>query len=219
MRTITVKGVGAVAVKPDLIVINVQMSVSHKQYGQAVETCAERVNGLKTVFSRTGFTDAPLKTLDYSVSPEYEWVRDAEGHNQYQRVKGYVCNHSLKMEFDYDLSRMRNAVETLASCAGNPVFNIQFTVKDKGAVSEALLASAIDNAKQKAAILTRAAGVSLGKIQTIDYDWGEIRFLSETRYNPPTCAEYADCKSIQALDIEPDDIHANDTVTVIWEIE
>ena len=59
---------------------------------------------------------------------------------------------------------------------------MQFTVKDEEAVDAALLDSACANAKAKAEILTKASGVTLGELVSIDYNWGELHLHSPTRY-------------------------------------
>ena len=67
---------------------------------------------------------------------------------------------------------------------------------------------------EKAEILTNAAGLSLGAIQTIDYSWGEIK--KEVRPVDRGLTSPSDVPCDMA--IEPDDIEIADTVTVVWEI-
>lgn len=55
-------------------------------------------------------------------------------------------------------------------------------MKDKEAVDAALLDSACANAKAKAEILTKASGVTLGELVSIDYNWGELHLYSPTHY-------------------------------------
>jgi hypothetical protein len=57
-----------------------------------------------------------------------------------------------------------------------PEFRLSYTVKDKEASKNALLGKAVEDTKEKAAVLTQAADVSLQEIQSIDYSWGEIDF-------------------------------------------
>ena len=79
-------------------------------------------------------------------------------------------------------------------------------------------AKAVRDAKEKAAVLSQAAGVTLKGIQTIDYSWGEVDFKvrATERMSLP---ESAACDSSAFdMDIEPDDIETSDTVTVVWEI-
>jgi uncharacterized protein YggE len=79
-----------------------------------------------------------------------------------------------------------------------------------------MLKEAILDAKEKLKVIAEAAGVEIGNIVRIDYDWSEIRFereefhsLRESSYKP----------SIASIDIEPDNIEASDTVSVVWEIK
>lgn len=110
--------------------------------------------------------------------------------------------------------------DTLANCKVRPEFRISYTVSDPEAAKNTLLGKAVADAKEKASVLTQAAGVALKDIQTIDYSWGEIDF----EYRPMNgdvlmecCATPMAAKSYD-LDIEPDDINVSDTVTVVWEI-
>lgn len=106
----------------------------------------------------------------------------------------------------------------IAVCIAEPELNVQFTVKDKEAADAALLESACVNAKAKAEILTKASGVTLGELVSIDYNWGELHLYSPTRYemDPPCMARASAAPT--AMDIEPDDIDISDSVTFVWEI-
>ena len=110
----------------------------------------------------------------------------------------------------------------LANCYLHPEFSLSYTVKDPEAAKNELLGKAVKDAVAKVGVLTDAAGQKLGEIQSMDYSWGRIDF----EYRPmdrdlgiglpePGCA--VESKSLN-LDIEPDDIEVEDTVTVVWEI-
>ena len=76
------------------------------------------------------------------------------------------------------------------------------------------------DAKEKALALTAAAGVELKDIQSIDYAKTDLNVSVNTLRMPmmakSIAAEEA-CGSFD-MDIRPDDIELDDTVTVIWEI-
>ena len=78
-------------------------------------------------------------------------------------------------------------------------------------------------AREKASVLTQAAGVTIKEIQSIDYSWGQINFEVQPM-NRMLMAEECLAKPMMAegasydMDIEPDDIEVSDTVTVLWEI-
>lgn len=63
-----------------------------------------------------------------------------------------------------------------------------------------------------------SAGVSLGEVQSIDYSWGEIDIMT----SPIDRFEVSKSLALEPsydIDIEPDDIDVNDTVTIEWEIK
>lgn len=85
------------------------------------------------------------------------------------------------------------------------------------------MGKAESDAKEKAAVLSAAAGVKLKDIQSIDYSWGQIDF-EVSPLNRALMAEDCLAAPMSAggsynVDIEPDDIDVSDTVTVLWEIE
>ena len=219
MRTIRVTGKGQIKVRPDMTRITMTLEGLQKEYGETLLHSSEDTEALKDVLSGFGFEGSDLKTLSFSVDTEYESYRDK--NNDYkQRFVGYKFNHVMKVEFDSDNDRLGKILYALANCSVRPEFRISYTVKDPEAAKNLLLGKAVADAKEKAAVLTQAADVTLKDIQSIDYSWGEIDFeyrpmrgnvLAEKCLAAPMDASYD-------LDIEPDDIDVSDTVTVVWEI-
>ena len=124
------------------------------------------------------------------------------------------------MEFESDNERLGKILYALGNCDLKPEFRISYTVKDPEAAKNELLGKAVKDAKEKAAVLTSAGGVTLKDIQSIDYSWGEIEFeVSSMGRLMKACAPVvASADLSNDLDIEPDDIEVADTVTVVWEI-
>ncbi|MGI6174368.1 MAG: SIMPL domain-containing protein, partial [Christensenellales bacterium] len=171
-RVLTVRGTGNVSVKPDLIIIGMTLAAQHRDYAKTMENAASEIESLRAALLSVGFEKDSLKTIDFNVDTAYESEKDAKG-NWKRRFDGYRCIHKLKLEFDLDMERLNDTLTAISSSKAVPEFQINFSIKNQSAVSEQLLREAIRNASEKAAILASAAGVSLGKIQRIDYDWSE----------------------------------------------
>ena len=216
MRTIRVTGKGQLKLRPDTTRITMTLEGIYPDYGETLRHSSEDTEALKDVLSGFGFARTDLKTLNFSVDTEYESYREREVYKQ--RFIGYRFQHMLKVEFPSDNERLGRILYALANCAVSPEFRLSYTVSDPEAAKNELLAKAVEDAKEKAAVLARAAGVTLQCIESIDYSWGEIdiEYRPMERLAKPAQALMA--KSY-ALDIEPDDIELSDTVTVIWEIE
>lgn len=219
MRTIRVNGKGQIKVKPDMTRITITLEGMYPDYAETLRHSSEDTDSLKGVLAAFGFERNDLKMLSFNVDTEYESYKD---HGAYkQRFVGYRFRHILKVEFDSDNERLGKTLYALGNCDLKPEFRISYTVKDPEAAKNELLGKAVKDAKEKAAVITAAAGVTLKDIQNIDYSWGEIEFeISPMNRLMKACAPVpAACEdACYDMDIEPDDIEVADTVTVVWEI-
>lgn len=215
MRTITVKGIGAVSVKPDLIVLGLSMETTEYEYDAAMKAAAEKIDFLNKALEAAGFEKKSAKTADFRVRADYDRLNDGKG-NYTSVFMGYKCRHELKIEFDFDTKRLAKALSEISKCIAKPEISIDFTVKDSSAVSGELLKAAAKNAREKAEILCAASGAKLGELLSIDYNWGELHLYSATDYDVE-----GKCMMLGAaddMDIEPEEIKVRDTATFAWEI-
>lgn len=215
-RIITVKGIGNVTAKPDLIIITMSLENINYSYAGAMQLASGAVDAIRKALITAGYENDSLKTTDFNINTDYESYKDVNG-NWKQKFNGYKCTHNLKLEFDFNMERLSETLSAISSCGAKPEFEINFSIKDKNAVSDQLLQNAVKNATDKAVVLAAAAGLSLGAVLRIDYSWGELCLYSDTKMSEPM-----DCFKAtppMAMDIEPEDIKVNDTVTVVWAIE
>jgi uncharacterized protein YggE len=91
--------------------------------------------------------------------------------------------------------------------------SLSFTIKDADAVRKLVLEDAVRKAKSNAETLATAAGVRLGSLVQMDYGWVEVRVTTDEYLCAP-----CDDPLIPSPDIEPGDVRAEDTVTLMYEI-
>ncbi|MBP3324796.1 MAG: SIMPL domain-containing protein [Coprococcus sp.] len=217
-RTIRVTGKGQISVKPDMIRLMLTLEDKRETYEETLEQSTVQVEMLKDCFEKLGFERTDLKTLNFNVDTEYESYQDRD-KSWKRRFMGYKFVHNMKIEFDADNKRLGQVLYALAHSLVQPEFRINYTIKDTEAAKNQLLGKAVEDSREKARVLTEAAGVKLGDIITIDYSWGEITFLAEPMARSMSLAEEC-CMAGGSydIDIEPDDIDVSDTVTVVWQI-
>jgi len=220
MRTIKVTGKGKIAVKPDMIRLYVNTEGINKEYEDTLRRSTEDTELLKDLFEKLGFQRKDLKTVYFKVDTEYESYQDRD-KSWKRRFKGYKYNHRMKIEFESDNKRLGQVLYALAHSPLKPEFSIEYTVVDVEKCKNELLHKAIEDSIQKAQVLATSANVKLGQIQSIDYSWGEIDFVTSP-LNEMKLMECPDCDMSAPgsydIDIEADDIAVTDTVTVIWKI-
>ena len=219
MRTIRVTGKGRIKVKPDMTRITLSLEGIYPEYGETLRRSSQDTERLKDLLAGFGFERSDLKTLNFSVDTEYENYKDKGTYRQ--RFVGYKFSHMMKVEFGSDNERLGKVLYALANCDVKPEFRLSYTVKDPEAAKNELLGRAVSDAGEKALVLSKAAGVTLKEIQSIDYSWGQIDFEIQPMKRvlmAKGCCDEAMEEAGYDLDIEPDDIEVSDTVTVIWEI-
>ena len=220
-RTIKVTGKGKISVKPDQILLNLYLEDVKENYEETLEQSSIQTEIFKDVFENLGFARTDLKTINFNVNTKYERYHD-EHNNWKEEFKGYEFQHSLKIEFDANNKLLGNVLYALAHCSVSPKFYINYTIKDKESAKKQLLNKAVMDSKIKAEILAEAAGVSLKDIQIIDYSWEELNFIASPMSKGGMALSICEvaCKENNSYDfnIEPDNIVAEDTVTIIWNI-
>lgn len=108
----------------------------------------------------------------------------------------------------------------ISKCECRPELKIEYTIKDKESVKNELLEKAVNDSKIKAEVLVKAAGMKLKDLVSIDYSWGEIDFnVSPYEKMMQLNSEDDYCMSDEPMmTLEPDDIKASDTVTIVWKL-
>ena len=222
-KTIRVTGRGQVAVPPDRIRLKFSLEERKDTYQDAVKASKQSVDEIRDLFIKLGFDGKELKTESFQIEAVFE--RETNKKKEWVRVfKGYEYSHSLKIEFDLDHELLGKILGRISRCAFHPEFKILYAVNDREAVKNILLENAVKDSKAKAEILAKAAGMKLGEIASIDYSWGEIELVKSTYGklldSMRLCEDEADdyyCDD-EPMQLEPDDITASDTVTIIWSL-
>ncbi len=207
-KLITVQGRGRLSIEPDTAVIKCQVSALNRSYADANRDMNRRVELLRRVLPALGFAKGDLKTTDFTVTRENRRNPETEEYE----FAGYNAGHSLELRLPLDKERLNQVMEVMLGSKANALLDVSFTLADPEPVRSRLLTAAVENARQRAEIITLAAGAKLGKIANISYGVTEVRFRSE----PDICL--GEASGPDAPEIEPGDFLVEDSVTITWEI-
>ena len=222
-KIIRVTGKGQISVPPDRICLLFELEERKDTYREAIKASKESVDELRKIFEKLGFDVKELKTTNFEINSVFETEKVKK--DEYKQVfKGYKYSHVLKIEFDLDHDLLGKILDNVSRCECHPEFDISYTIKDKEAVKNKLLEKAVKDSRVKAEVLAKAAEMNLDELVSIDYSWGEIeltsspygKLLDGLRCNDSEEDYYLDDAPMQ---LEPDDIKASDTVTVVWKLK
>lgn len=214
-RTITVKGRGHISLKPDTAVISINLTDVSKRYEDALKESSDKTSDIKLAVAKSGLDPNDLKTSSFNIDTEYKNVQDKNG--RYRQVfSGYRYSVKSNIRFPHDNKILGKLLYNLSESDASPEFFLSFTVKDAEQAKNEILEKAVADSKMKAEVMCKAADVRLGQILHIDYSWGEIEIYS--RQSRLEAAPKMMALQSFDMDIEPEDIDFEDTVTIIWEI-
>lgn len=188
--------------------VSFAISALNHEYSAAIEELNERVATLRERLNGAGVDPKQLKTTRFGVDADYRTV------NKKSVFNGWLAHHGMRLELPVDRDQLNRALEAVAVSGTQAKFSIGFEVRDQAGFREALLADAMRSARRNAEAIVSAAGCRLGKVVSIEYGWSEIRFSSSIDY----AREVSGPCAMASPDIEPEDVDAQDSVTVVWQL-
>ena len=219
MRRITVTGKGRLIVSPEITEVTLVINGLEDEYYQALAKSVDQSNLLKMILIENGLKKESLKTKNFNVYKKTKSIKDQNG-NYHDKFLGYEYDHIISFKFDNDNELLGKLLYSISKLNINPEVKVKYLIKDFEKAKNDLLAVAIKDSMTKAQVMADAANVELGDIESIDYSWGTIRYESnEFRVmNDSSMTLYDAAPTSFDIDIEPDDIHITDTVTVVWNL-
>lgn len=162
---------------PDVAKVSFNITTEAKDIATSQKDNSDKTANVKNELARFSIASADIKTIDYSIYPDYDYRIPRQPH-----LKGYRTSHSLEITIRR-LEDTDSIVQTLGSSGVTGINQVRFTVDDITEVQNEAREQAIAKAKDKAESLANLTGAKLGKIISIQED---------DSYNPPIYRPMAD---------------------------
>lgn len=212
-RKIKIVGTGKRKVTPDLVCIYLDVSGVKKSYEEALALSSNYSKKLASSIEDCGFTREDFKTTDFDVTVKYE-NKERRDHTYKKEFIGYEFQQEFKLEFLKDNEKLNKVLNALMSSEVKPDLRLEFALADESKHRNELLVSAIQDSKERAEVIAKAAGVTLGDIIDINYSWENKRNFVE-----PIDLYKGVAPSAVNFDFVPEDIELQDDIEVVWEIK
>ncbi len=162
---ITVSGEGGIAVEPDVGVIRAGVTNQGKTAREASEANARVMTAVLTSLTESGIPASDVQTSRFVVQPILSRPQ-GETRNEPPRITGYQVSNTVTVKV-----RQINAVgailDRLLTAGANNVLGVDFSVSDMSRPLDAARVEAVEDARRKAEIYAKAAGVQLGRIISV----------------------------------------------------
>lgn len=170
-NTIAVSGMAEQEVAPDMAYIDVGINVRADDAETARTQEAQIASQIRRALLGLAITDNDLQNTSYYLYQEYKVDR-----NGVRTADKYVLDSSIKVTVK-DLDKLSQVIDNVVEAGATNISNITYALSTQNIIQRQLLATAVENARDKAAVVANAGSRTLGNILSADinsFDGGTI---------------------------------------------
>lgn len=163
LRTLNVNGTGTISLTPDIAYIYLGVHSENPSASEAVASNNAQTQKVIDALKKLGIDEKDIRTTNFSIWPSAQYSPDGQ-----QTGTTYMVDNTVYVTIR-DLSKLGDLLDTVIKAGANTVNSIQFDVADKTEALKQARDEAVKNAQTQAEELAKAAGVTLGEVQTIGF--------------------------------------------------
>lgn len=170
-NTIAVSGMAEQEVAPDMAYIDVGINVRADDAETARTQEAQIASQIRRALLGLAITDNELQNTSYYLYQEYKVDR-----NGVRTADKYVLDSSIKVTVK-DLDKLSQVIDNVVEAGATNISNITYALSTQNIIQRQLLATAVENARDKAAVVANAGSRTLGNMLSADinsFDGGTI---------------------------------------------
>ncbi len=163
MARITVTGTGHAETAPDMVVISLGVTKEAKEAGAALKATSEATAKVLARLTKQGIGARDIQTSDLSLSPVWSRHNNAGARPE---ITEFTATNRVTVRIR-DLEILGSILDAVVREGANTFNGLQFTVSEPKPLHDLARQRAVMDAKDKAQLLTEAAGVALGRVISI----------------------------------------------------
>ncbi len=170
-NTIAVSGMAEQEVAPDMAYIDVGINVRADDAETARTQEAQIASQIRRALLGLAITDNDLQNTSYYLYQEYKVDRSGV-----RTTDKYVLDSSIKVTVK-DLDKLSQVIDNVVEAGATNISNITYALSTQNIIQRQLLATAVENARDKAAVVANAGSRTLGNMLSADinsFDGGTI---------------------------------------------
>lgn len=170
-NTIAVSGMAEQEVAPDMAYIDVGINVRAADAETARTQEAQIASQIRRALLGLAITDNDLQNTSYYLYQEYKVDR-----NGVRTADKYVLDSSIKVTVK-DLDKLSQVIDNVVEAGATNISNITYALSTQNIIQRQLLATAVENARDKAAVVANAGSRTLGNMLSADinsFDGGTV---------------------------------------------
>ncbi len=164
-RTLSVSGSGQALLAPDIAYIYVGAHTENASAADAVAENNTQTQKIIEALKKAGIAEKDIRTTNFSIYPQDKYDPQT-GTPTGQKT--YVVDNTVYVTV-HKIDQLGDLLDTVVKAGANAVNSVQFDVVNKADALKQARADAVKDAESQAKQLADAAGLSLGAIQSINF--------------------------------------------------
>lgn len=209
-NTLQVSGKGEITTKPEKANITISVETTNQNASTAVSENAEKMNKvMQKLKSQIGKNDK-ISTTAYNLTPVYTY----DEKTRKSELSGYRVSNSINVE-SKNLDIVGKLIDSATQAGANRIDRLSFDLDNRDEYRKRALVKAVQDARETADIVAKAAGVTIVKIMQISpsYEipipiYREFAITAKAAPAPPPPTQ-----------IEPGELTVNASVNMVFEIQ
>lgn len=190
---VSVTGVASMEAAPDMAELNISVNGKGATADAAAAEAASKLAKVKHALLGAGIVSDNIESMNYYLNPVY---------GERMKVAGYQANNMLKIKLD-DISKVGRVIDKTTASGADSVNGVSFGVSNRGLLQKQLLGSAVNNAREQAAVVAEAAGRALGRLTNATIQGiNDYEFMSGNALMKSARAADAEATVIEAKNVK-----------------
>jgi uncharacterized protein YggE len=205
---ISVSGEATVSAAPDLAQIDAGVANDARTAKEASDANNAAMGKVLLALKGAGIDEKDYQTSRLSLQPQY--ATSSKGLERATSIVSFRASNRVTVKIR-DVTKVANVIDTLVSAGANDVGNISFEVTQASKLLDGVREQAIADARRKAEIYAKAAGVTLGAPISISEGGGPMPLFKGRVAAAPMAAA--------PTQVAPGEETLSVTVNVSWAIK
>ena len=160
-RSITVTGEATTSVAPDNANIRLGVTSQGKNAREASEANARQMTSVLAAIKESGVADRDVQTSRLSLQPQYE-----QGKAGPARLLGFQVTNQVSIRIR-EIEKFPGILDRAIAAGANEMSGIECVVSEQSKLLDQARDDAVADARRKAELYAKAAGVKLGPVSSI----------------------------------------------------
>jgi uncharacterized protein len=163
---VIVTGEGSISIAPDYAQIGAGVVTKAKTAKEASDANAKLMTAITAVLQSAGIAQKDIQTSRFSVQPVY-----ASAPNTEPKFTGFSVSNQVSVTIRR-IDAVGDILDRLIAAGATDVSNVEFLHSEPSKALDAAREAAVADARRKAELYARSAGVNLGRVAWIAEDSG-----------------------------------------------